>query len=79
VVQRIARFVRHTAGQDLLEYVLLGSVISLLLLGTLALGGAVNSWYVALARRMPPQSSPAGGPKSNCSDTGAGSSHGKCR
>ena len=42
----IARFVREDAGQDLIEYALLGSFVSLAAyLGANFLGGALNTWY----------------------------------
>jgi Flp pilus assembly pilin Flp len=45
----IARFVREDAGQDLIEYALLGSFVSLAAyLGATALGGALNGWYSAV-------------------------------
>lgn len=43
------RFVREEAGQDLIEYALLGSFVSLAAyLGANYLGGALNSWYSAV-------------------------------
>ena len=42
----IARFVRDEQGQDLIEYALLGSFVSLAAYaGANALGGALNGWY----------------------------------
>jgi Flp pilus assembly pilin Flp len=42
----IARFVREEAGQDLIEYALLGSFVSLAAYaGANALGGGLNAWY----------------------------------
>lgn len=45
----IARFVREEAGQDLIEYALLGSFVSLAAYaGANALGAALNGWYSAV-------------------------------
>jgi Flp pilus assembly pilin Flp len=42
----IAKFVRDEQGQDLIEYALLGSFVSLAAYaGANALGGALNGWY----------------------------------
>ena len=42
----ISRFVREEAGQDLIEYALLGSFVSLAAYaGADLLGGNLNSWY----------------------------------
>lgn len=41
-----ARFIRDDRGQDLIEYVLIASVVSIgALLGATALGTALNGWY----------------------------------
>jgi pilus assembly protein Flp/PilA len=46
----ISRFVREEAGQDLIEYALLGSFVSLAAyLGANALGTNLNTWYSAVA------------------------------
>ena len=46
----IARFVRDEQGQDLIEYALLGSFVSLAAyLGANALGTAYNEWFQAVA------------------------------
>jgi Flp pilus assembly pilin Flp len=46
----IARLVRDEQGQDLIEYVLIGSFVSIgALLGAQALGGNLNAWYNAVA------------------------------
>jgi pilus assembly protein Flp/PilA len=46
----IARFVREEAGQDLIEYALLGSFVSLAAyLGANALGTNLNTWYSSVA------------------------------
>lgn len=45
----IARFIRDDQGQDLIEYALLGSFVSLAAYaGATALGSAYNSWYGAV-------------------------------
>jgi Flp pilus assembly pilin Flp len=46
----IARFVREEAGQDLIEYALLGSFVSLAAYaGANLLGTNLNSWYSSVA------------------------------
>ena len=46
----IARFVREDKGQDLIEYVLLGSLIALaVVVGATALGTNLNTWYTDVA------------------------------
>ena len=46
----IVRFVRDDQGQDLIEYVLIGSFVSIgALVGATALGTNLNSWYNTLA------------------------------
>jgi pilus assembly protein Flp/PilA len=46
----IVRFVRDDEGQDLIEYVLLGSFIALVVLtGATALGTQLNTWYTNVA------------------------------
>jgi Flp pilus assembly pilin Flp len=45
----IARFIREDAGQDLIEYALLGSFVSLVALtGATYLGGELNLWYTGI-------------------------------
>jgi pilus assembly protein Flp/PilA len=45
-----ARFVRDDQGQDLIEYALLGSFVSLAAyLGASTLGTELNGWYDAVA------------------------------
>jgi Flp pilus assembly pilin Flp len=45
----IARFVREDAGQDLIEYALLGSFVSLVAyLGANFLGDNLNTWYTGI-------------------------------
>jgi pilus assembly protein Flp/PilA len=47
---QIVRFVRDDEGQDLIEYVLLGSFIALVVLGgATALGTQLNAWYGRVA------------------------------
>ena len=42
----IARFIRDDQGQDLIEYLLLGSFVSIgALLGATLLGTELNGWY----------------------------------
>ena len=42
----VARFVRDDSGQDLIEYVLLGTFVSVAALaGATALGTNLNTWY----------------------------------
>ena len=46
----IAHLVWDDQGQDLIEYVLIGSVVSIgALLGAQALGTAINGWYDKVA------------------------------
>ena len=46
----LARFIRDDQGQDLIEYVLIGSFVSIgALAGATALGTNLNSWYSAIA------------------------------
>jgi pilus assembly protein Flp/PilA len=46
----IARFVREDSGQDLIEYALLGSFVSLAAyLGADLLGTNLNTWYSSVA------------------------------
>jgi Flp pilus assembly pilin Flp len=45
----IARLVREDAGQDLIEYALLGSFVSLVALtGATYLGNQLNLWYTGI-------------------------------
>ena len=45
----LSRLVRDDQGQDLIEYVLLGSFIAIAaILGVTALGTNLNTWYSAL-------------------------------
>jgi Flp pilus assembly pilin Flp len=46
----LARLIRDDQGQDLIEYVLLGSFIALVALaGATALGTQINNWYDKVA------------------------------
>ena len=46
----IVRFVRDDQGQDLIEYVLIGSFVSIgALAGATLLGTNLNGWYNAIA------------------------------
>jgi pilus assembly protein Flp/PilA len=46
----IARFVRDDQGQDLIEYVLIGTLVSIaVVLGATALGTNLNTWYNNMA------------------------------
>ena len=46
----IVRFVRDDQGQDLIEYVLIGSFVSIgALVGATALGVNLNTWYQTVA------------------------------
>jgi pilus assembly protein Flp/PilA len=48
--QLIVRFVRNDEGQDLIEYVLIGTLVSIaVVLGAGALGTNLNTWYNNLA------------------------------
>ena len=49
----LTRFLHDESGQDLIEYALLGSFVSLAAYaGASALGGALNGWYSALGTEM---------------------------
>ena len=58
----IARFVREDAGQDLMEYVLVATFVSLAVVaGATTLAGSVNGWYsqtVAQINGMNPVAAP---------------------
>lgn len=44
------RLLRDDEGQDLIEYALLATFVSLLaIIGAQALGGALNNWYSAVS------------------------------
>lgn len=46
----LARFIRDDQGQDLIEYLLLGSFIAIVaLVGATSLGTNLNAWYDKMA------------------------------
>ena len=46
----IVRLVRDDQGQDLIEYILIGSFVSIgALIGATALGVQINAWYTRLS------------------------------
>ena len=48
--QLIVRFVRNDEGQDLIEYVLIGTLVSIAVVaGATALGTSLNAWYQNMA------------------------------
>jgi pilus assembly protein Flp/PilA len=48
--QLIVRFVRNDEGQDLIEYVLIGTLVSIAVVaGATALGTQLNAWYQNMA------------------------------
>ena len=48
--QMIVRFVRNDEGQDLIEYVLIGTLVSIAVVaGATALGTNLNTWYQNMA------------------------------
>jgi len=52
----IVRLVRDERGQDLIEYVLIGSFVSIgALLGATALGTQLDGWYNRVATWVPAQ------------------------
>jgi Flp pilus assembly pilin Flp len=49
----VARFVRDEQGQDLIEYALLATFVSLLaIVGAGLLGTALNNWYGAISTNV---------------------------
>jgi Flp pilus assembly pilin Flp len=49
----VTRLVRDEQGQDLIEYALLATFVSLVaILGATALGQALNSWYQTVATNV---------------------------
>jgi Flp pilus assembly pilin Flp len=47
----LSRFIRDDQGQDLIEYILLGSFIALVALsGATLLGSKINGWYSNVAK-----------------------------
>jgi len=58
----ISHLVWDDQGQDLIEYVLIGSVVSIgALVGAQALGSGLNSWYNRVATWVNGQGPGAGG------------------
>ena len=50
MTQLIVRFVRNDDGQDLIEYVLIGALVTIAVVaGATALGTSLNSWYQNMA------------------------------
>ena len=46
----VVRLVRNDEGQDLIEYVLIGTLVSIaVVLGATALGTQLNAWYNNMA------------------------------
>lgn len=46
----VLRLVRNDEGQDLIEYVLIGTLVSIAVVaGATALGGSLNGWYNAVS------------------------------
>ena len=55
--QLIVRFVRNDEGQDLIEYVLIGTLVSIAVVaGATALGTNLNTWYNNMATWVSQQS-----------------------
>jgi pilus assembly protein Flp/PilA len=55
--QLVVRFVRNDSGQDLIEYVLIGTLVSIAVIaGAGALGTNLNTWYDKLATWVGTQS-----------------------
>jgi len=53
----VVRFVRNDAGQDLIEYVLIGTLVSIAVIaGAGLLGTNLNGWYDKLAQWVSTQS-----------------------
>jgi len=49
----LARLVRDEDGQDLIEYALLATFVSLLaIIGAQLLGTALNNWYTAVSQEV---------------------------
>ena len=48
--QLVVRFIRNDEGQDLIEYVLIGTLVSIAVVaGATTLGGNLQTWYESLA------------------------------
>jgi len=55
--QLVVRFVRNDSGQDLIEYVLIGTLVSIAVIaGAGLLGTNLNAWYDKLATWVSTQS-----------------------
>jgi pilus assembly protein Flp/PilA len=49
--QLVVRFVRNDEGQDLIEYVLIGTLVSIaVVVGAGALGTELNGWYDKMSK-----------------------------
>jgi len=69
-----SRWHRERAGQDLVEYALIGGFVAIVvLLGANGLGGSVNNWFGAVAGVVEDSNR-----KSNCSAMGMVHSNGRC-
>jgi Flp pilus assembly pilin Flp len=56
----VVRFVREEEGQDLIEYALIATFVSLVAaVGATALGNNLNTWYDAVATRVSTMSATA--------------------
>jgi pilus assembly protein Flp/PilA len=50
MTQLVVRFIRNDEGQDLIEYVLIGTLVSIgVVVGATTLGTNLNGWYDKLA------------------------------
>ncbi len=68
------RWLRETDGQNLIEYLLVGTFIAVAVVtGAMSLGDSLNQWYGAVADLVEEWAK-----KSNCSDTGMAASSGQC-
>ncbi len=68
------RWLRETDGQDLIEYLLLGTFIAVVVVAAASsLGDNLNQWYGDMADLVAEWAK-----KSNCSDTGMEASTGTC-
>jgi pilus assembly protein Flp/PilA len=57
MTQLIKKFVREDEGQDLIEYILLGSLIAIVVVaGAGTLGTNINTWYTDMATWVSTQS-----------------------
>ncbi len=68
------RWLHETDGQDLIEYLLMGTLIAVTVVaGAMSLGDSLNQWYGAVADLVAEWAK-----KSNCSATGMAASNGQC-